>query len=100
MGMDERTGLQCEGGNVRCIASSHFECHRLHQKQSAEAVTSNSQFTTKWQPVLRRLVAFLKTSFKHRLIQIKGYFTKLTLHLYFKCVMYYAGLLFCSIYCL
>ena len=40
-----------------------------------------------------------KTSFKHRSIQIKGNFMKLTLHLYFKCIMYYAGLLFCSIYC-
>jgi len=42
---------------------------------------------------------FRKTSFKHRSIQIKGNFTKLTLHLYLKCVMYYAGLLFCSVYC-
>jgi len=33
MGMDERTGLQCEGGNVRCIAWSHFGCRRPHQKQ-------------------------------------------------------------------
>ena len=56
------------------------------------------QFTTEWQPVLRPVVAFSKTSFKHRSIQIKGNFTKLTLHLYFKCVMYYAGLLFCSVY--
>jgi len=39
--MDERTGLQCEGGNVICIAWSHFGCGRLHQKQSAEAATSN-----------------------------------------------------------
>ena len=43
-------------------------------------------------------VAFSKTSFKHRSIQIKGNFTKLTLHLYFKCIMYYADLLFCSVY--
>ena len=43
MGMDERTGLQCEGGNVRCIAWSHFRCCRPHQKQSAEAATSNSR---------------------------------------------------------
>ena len=42
MWMDERTGLQCEGGNTRCIAWSHFGCRRLHQKQSAEAATSNS----------------------------------------------------------
>ena len=42
---------------------------------------------------------FDKPALKHRSIQIKGNFTKLTLHLYFKCIMYYAGLLFCSIYC-
>ena len=58
-----------------------------------------AQFTTARQPVLRPAVAFSKTSFKHRLIQIKGNFTKLPLHLYFKCIMYYAGLLFCSVYC-
>ena len=58
-----------------------------------------AQFTTERQPVLRPAVAFSKTSFKHRSIQIKGNFTKLTLHLYFKCIMYYAGLLFCSVYC-
>ena len=43
--------------------------------------------------------SFSKTSFKHRSVQIKGNFTKLTLHLYFKCIMYYAGLLFCPVYC-
>ena len=58
-----------------------------------------AHFTTEQQPVLRLAVAFSKTSFKHRSIQIKGNFTKLTLHLYFKCIMYYAGLLFCSVYC-
>ena len=58
-----------------------------------------AQFTTERQPVLRPAVAFSKTSFKHRSIQIKGNFTKLTLHLYFKCIMYYAGLLFYSVYC-
>ena len=52
------------------------------------------QFTAKRQPVLWPAVAFSKTSFKYRSIQIKGNFTKLTLHLYFKCIMYYAGLLF------
>jgi len=93
MGMDERTGLQCKGSNVRCIAWSHFGCRRPHQKQSAEAAT------TEREPVLWPAVAFSKTSFKHRSIQIKGNFTKLTLHLYFKCIMYYAGLLFCSVYC-
>ena len=25
--------LQCEGGNARCIAWSHFGCRRPHQKQ-------------------------------------------------------------------
>ena len=54
---------------------------------------------TERQPVLRPAVAFSKTRFKHRSIQITGNFTKLTLHLCFKCIMYYAGLLFCSVYC-
>ena len=58
-----------------------------------------AQFTTERQPVLRPAVAFSKTSFKHISVQIEGNFTKLTLHLYFKCIMYYAGLLFCSVYC-
>jgi len=58
-----------------------------------------AQFTTERQPVLRPAMAFPKTSFKHRSIQIKANFTKLTLHLYFKCIMYYAGLLFCFVYC-
>ena len=43
-----------------------------------------AQFKTERQPVLRPTVAFPKTSFKHRSIQIKGNFTKLTLHSYFK----------------
>ena len=42
---------------------------------------------------------FRKISIKHRSIQIKCNFTKLTLYLYFKCIMYYAGFLFCSVYC-
>ena len=54
---------------------------------------------TERQPLLRPAVAFSKTSFKHRSVQIKSNFTKLTLHLYFKCIMYYVGLLFCSVYC-
>ena len=58
-----------------------------------------AQFTTERQSVLRPAVAFSKTSFKHRSIQIKCNLTKFTLHLYFKCVMYYDGLLFCSVYC-
>ena len=40
---------------------------------------SRAQFTTKRQPVLRPAVAFSKTNFKHRSIQIKGNFTKMTL---------------------
>ena len=43
MGMDERTGLKCEGGNARCIAWSHFGSRRPHRKQSAQAATSNSR---------------------------------------------------------
>ena len=30
MGMDERTGLQREGENARCIAWSYFGCRRPH----------------------------------------------------------------------
>ena len=55
-----------------------------------------AQFTTERQPVLRPAVTFSKASFKHRSVQIKGNFKKLTLHLYFKCIMYYVGLLFCT----
>jgi len=58
-----------------------------------------ARFTTDRQPILRPAVAFSKTSFKHRSVPIKGNFTKLSLHLYFKCIVYYAGLLFCSVYC-
>jgi hypothetical protein len=54
---------------------------------------------TERQPVLLPAGAFSKTSFKHRSMQIKGNFTKLTLQVYFKCVTYYAGLVFCSVYC-
>ena len=53
-----------------------------------------AQFTTERQPLLRPTVAFSKTSFEHRSFQIKDNLTKLTLHLCFKCIMYYAGLLF------
>jgi len=66
---------------------------------SGNYIEQLAQFTTEQQPVLRLVVAFSKTSFKHRSVQIKGNFMKLTSHLYFKCIMYYAGLLFCSIYC-
>jgi hypothetical protein len=58
-----------------------------------------ARFTTERQPVLLPAVAFSKISLRHRSMQIKGNFTKLTLHLYLKCIMYYAGLLFCSYYC-
>jgi hypothetical protein len=57
------------------------------------------EVTTERQRVLRPAVAFSKSSFKHRSIKIKGNFTMVTLHLYFKCIMYEAGLLFCSLYC-
>ena len=72
----------------------NFVAYHLQKLQRAIA-----QFPTERQPVLQPVVAFSKTSFKHRSIQIKGNFIKLTLHLYFKCIMYYAGLLFCSVYC-
>ena len=35
-----------------------------------------AQFTTECQPVLRPAIAFLKTSFKHRSVQINGNFHK------------------------
>jgi len=100
MGMDERTGLQCEGGNARCFALSHFGCCRPHQKASAEAATSNSRSSQPsgslccgWQ------WHFRKPGLSTDQFQIKGNFTKLTLQSYFKSIMYYAGLLFCSFYC-
>jgi len=99
MGMDERTGLQCEGGNARCIAFSHFGCRRRHQRFSGSCNEQLAQFTTDRHSFLRPGVAFSKTNFKHRSIQINGNFTKLTLLLYFKCIMYYAGLLLFSFYC-
>jgi hypothetical protein len=52
-----------------------------------------ARFTTERQLVLRPAVAFSKK------IQIKGNFTEVTLHSYFKCIMYYAGLLLYSVYC-
>jgi hypothetical protein len=74
------------------------------QQTASETVSGSgneqlAQFTTDRQPVLRPAVAFSKTSFKHRLVQTEGNFTKLKLHLYFKRLLYYAGLLFCSAYC-
>ena len=65
----------------------------LSMQQTASQTVSGScneqlaQFTTERQPVLRPVVEFSKTSFKHRSIQIKGNFAKLTSHLYFKCLI-------------
>jgi len=59
------------------------DCIKNSQRKRNEQL---AQFTT--EPALRPAVAFSKNSFKHRSIQIKGNFTKLTLHLYFKCIMY------------
>ena len=74
------------------------------QQTASETVSGScneqlAQFTTERQPVLLPAVAFSKTSFKHRSVQIKGNFMKLTSHLYFKCIMYYAGLLFFCVSC-
>ena len=75
-------------GDVLNLAAYLLHCqHYFHHLLA--------QFTTEQQPVLQLAVAFSKTSFKHRTIQIKDNFTKGTLHLYFKCIMYYAGLLLC-----
>ena len=71
----------------------------IHLRNKGKLGWVIAQFTTKRQPVLRPAVAFSKTSFKHTSVQIKGNFTKLTLQLYFKCIMYYAGLLFSFVYC-
>jgi hypothetical protein len=74
-------------------------------RQTASQTVSGScseqlaQFTTERQPVLQLALAFSKTSFKHKSMQIKHNFTNLTIHLYFKYIMCYAGLLFCSAYC-
>ena len=94
MGIDERTGLKCEDALLARILDA---VDRI--RNSVSYNEELTQFTTEQQPVLWLAVAFSKMSFKHSSIQIKGYFTKLTLHLYFKCIMYYAGLLFCSVYC-
>ena len=79
-------------GDVLNLAAYLLRCQHYFRHLLA-------QFTTERQPVLRPAVAFSKTSFKHRSIQIKDNLTTLTLHLYFNCIMYYAGLLFCSVYC-
>jgi len=42
MGIDKWTGLQCEGGNARCIASLHFGCHYCIRKSAA----ARALFTT------------------------------------------------------
>ena len=68
-------------------------------RNKAEAETCNAQFTTERQPVLGPAVTLSKTRFKHRSIQIKGNFMKLNFHLYLKCIIYFAGLIFCSVYC-
>ena len=79
-----------------CLHCKHYFCQLTRPPSCNEQL---AQFTTERQTVLRPAVTFSKTSFKHRSIQIKGNFTKLILHLYFKCIMYYAGLLFSSIHC-
>ena len=54
------------------LAWSHFQSRRPHLNESVEI----AQFTNERQPVLRLVVAFSKTSFKHRSVQMKGNFTK------------------------
>ena len=43
MVMEERNILQREGWKTKCIARPHLGCGRWHQKQPAEAATSNSR---------------------------------------------------------
>ena len=98
MGMDERTGLQCDGGNARCIAWSHFGCRRPYQKQSAEAAKSNSHSSQS----SGSLCCGQRWHFQKRALSTDQFKLKViswNLHLYFKCIMYYAGLLFCSVNC-
>ena len=73
-----------------CIASINFASWLAHITSAVHNRAS---------ACVAAAASFSKTSFKHRSIQIKGNFTKLTLHLYFKCIMYYAGLLFSSFHC-
>jgi len=68
--------------------------YRLHQLQRATRAVHNRAAAC-----VAAGGGFSKNGFKYRSIQIIGNFTKLTLHLYFKCIMYYADLLFCSVYC-
>ena len=99
MGMDERTGLQWKvvtRDALRCRILDAADLIRNSQRKLRLAL---AQFTTERQRVLRPAVAFSKTSFEHRSVRIKGNFTKLILHLYFKCIMNYVDLLFCSVYC-
>ena len=58
-------------GDVLNLAAYLLRCQHYFRQVLA-------QFTTERQPLLRPSVAFSKTSFKHRSIQIKGNFTKLT----------------------
>jgi hypothetical protein len=62
-------------GDVLNLAAYLLRCQHYFRHLLA-------QFTTERQPVLLPAVVFSKTSFKHRSIQIKGNFTKGTLHLY------------------
>ena len=77
-------------GLTVCIASINFASWLAHP---TSAVHNRAA------ACVAAAASFSKTSFKHRSIQIKGNFTKLTLHLYFKCITYYAGLLFSSVHC-
>jgi len=54
-----------------------------------------AQFTIERQPILQPAVKFPKTSFKDRSIQIKGNFTKLTLH--FTSNVSYIMLVYCFV---
>jgi len=53
-------------------------------------------YTIERQVASRLKVRFPKSSFKHKSVQ--RHFHEVTLNLYFKCMRYYAGSLFCSIY--
>jgi len=90
---------QCESGNARCIAWSHFEGRSRIWMSQRKLQRTTSAVYNRSAACFATGVDIFENNFKHRPIKIKGNFTKLTLHLYFKCIMYYVVLLFSSLHC-
>ena len=97
--MDERTGLQCEGGNARSLLGRILNAAGSIWISQRKLLRATSALYNWAAACFAAAMAFSKTNIKQSSVKIKGNFTKLTLHLYFKCIMYYAGLRFCSVYC-